>query len=86
MSEMNASNMPGFTAEESLNRATEFYRTLSIGRQIRLARVLPQAKGGFTIAGQDPNNICIYRTCIITINDNNTLTGKCSSQNICAHP
>jgi hypothetical protein len=44
-------SIPGFTAEESLTRATEFYRASPIDSQIRLARVLPQAKRGFTIAG-----------------------------------
>jgi hypothetical protein len=35
-------NIPGFTAEASLNRPTEFYRMAPIGGQVQWGRVLPQ--------------------------------------------
>jgi hypothetical protein len=78
--------MPGFSAEVSLNRVTEFYQMSPRGGHRQRARILPQAvRGSFTIAGHDPDNICIYRTCTITIYDVGA-SANCRSQNVCAHP
>jgi hypothetical protein len=75
-------NMPGFTAEASLDRATEFYRTLPIGGQIQRARVLPQLTLTYEVRTR-----CTIQFCFLTIERDVPPTFTCGTpQNICAHP
>jgi RNase P protein component len=79
--------MPGFTAEASLNRVTEFYRMVSSGRQMQRTQVLPQLVGYVHLEGRDPKNNCHYVTIDITVDtDKGTATERHSVTNICAHP
>jgi hypothetical protein len=79
-------NIPGFTAEASLNRPMEFYPTSPIGSQIQRARVLPQAPVSLTFETTG----CNFQICTWTIYDERPPrppTFSCTAPvNICAHP
>lgn len=76
-------NMLKFTAEASLNRPTELYRTLLIGGQIQSAQVLPQMT---TLMFETTG--CNFQICTLTIYGGDLPpTFTCTQPtNICAHP
>jgi len=82
---MNRKTIPGFTAEASLDPATEVYRTLLRGSQIQRARILPQLKKGAALTFETTG--CNFQICTLQFYDDGAPTWSCTMPtNICAHP
>ena len=80
-------NMPGFAAEAALYPAGGCHRTVGDHAVPVSERVVPaMRRSSFTLCGPDPDNICIYRCCTISIYGEPTrATASCSHSDIC-HP
>ena len=82
---MNTMTIPGFTAETSLTRPTEFYRTLTAGGRNQGAQVLPQLPTTLRFETRG----CKFQICTLTIDPDQIppATWACTDpRNICAHP